>query len=934
MSNFKKHFGQTNSRNEINAESKSHFHCSLPNSYKANLEEVQHHSTACLQAMRNLCQSANNMAEGFTTLFQDTPFCEVATNLQHISQELATTTGEVCQHVNDNVTLQTSRVINRGLKEKNDESIQVMAHCFLLMLQTQCQFFNSASQVFEPLVRFQSLEDFFVGDNRDEILKEACASWLRMSQTTKTLRRGDSTAIGEFVNVCKNEGQNENPKMVEYKQRLDALILTYKYEFVLLPKTEFTIIGGFHQHPQCSALVLNGYCPDQIQSLLSQSQSVLEEMLRYKPKSQSEMPNQEELVKRLQTSLEDVTIQVDGEICKQKSSDKNNFYKIMDLLTNLAKKTIKQNGLKQDARLMALRLLSEMSPHSTHTQSHIAANILFGLSNLISIEQVPIENDFHNYLQVSSNGALLIIEVPSVWCLKIVIPDSPPEMQLCIPCQSLLGKVEVVYTVKFDVVKWSDGKKQNLPIIQVKLCKELEDNVHHVVKRQNQHASSPQSVLDSPISNLRKKFAKLNTKFNKKISSSSNKNMKENNKRQENIEKTKLVPSTNEQQQQDGQVKVLVSPLVTITSSDNNDTNSTPWSDESAEKTKGFATDVEVQSIVDLLSGGLKPPVHSTQLPKTHPETLMVIANTNHQQEGHSPGWNTQTKTTPTYGNFNPHYQEDEYSDKRWANSGVYPTQQPGKTKGIEHTGEQIEFAQYLAKNFFKKQGGLADEGHALSLASQWSMSEGKMNRTWPSIDPHAADGSDIINHSWPMGHDSGSSSDGEESASGDTYSMGLGLSGPGLMASVNRRRHSSGGEESLHIPGVFNAITEPPVKYPSALLDVQLDPKSVRTWPPKNAWQRPSSPQPPNNNQYIVNHQEQLDVHRPLQAQWSDPLSVRHSNVWGPATGSTPVSPASSFTSLTTPQPHGQRPKSTSPRPHPRLDRKYAYNVHQFQSR
>ncbi|XP_033118579.1 uncharacterized protein KIAA0355-like [Anneissia japonica] len=1145
MSNFKKHFGQTNSRNEVSIghESKSRFHCSLPNSYKAHLEEVQHHSMACLQAMRGLCQSANDMAEGFTTLFQDTPFCEVATNLQHISQELASTTGEVCQHVNDNVNLQTSRLINRGLKEKTDESMQVMAHCFLLMLQTQCQFFNSASQIFEPLVRYQSLEDFFIGDDRDEILKEACSSWLSMSQMTKTLRRGDAIPIGDLVNLSKSQNATD-PNMAEIKQRLDALVLTYKYEFVLLPKTDFTMIGGFHLHPQCSALVLNGCCHENhIQSLLNQSQSVLEEMVRYMPKNQSEMPNQEELAKRLKANLHDVTIQVEGEVCKQKPSKENNFQKIVDLIAKLVSKVVKQNGLtldvrllayrflaemcpqsthtqsqiathilfgrsnldliaklvskvvKQngltlDVRLLAYRFLAEMCPQSTHTQSQIATHILFGRSNLVSIEQVQIENGFHNYVQVSSHGPLLIIEVPTVWSLNLIIPSQ--SHHAVAGGKSILGKIEVVYTVKFDVVKWNDGKKQLLPTIQVKLCKELNENEQQVVTRQNQY---PSSQAESPISGLRKMFGKLNSKFHKKGSSSSkNSNfyVKSSRQGQDTSAQNTVYPAKpalTTDQRHDGQVKVLVSPVVTITSSDNTDTSSnTAWPNEGGEKTKGFATDTEVQNIVDLLSGGHKSPAKQCQHPKVHPETLIVIANPE-SQERHTSGWGTQQmKNAPKYGNFNPHYQEEDYSDKRWANSGIYVTQPSKMPKGVEHTGEHAEFAQYLANNFFKKHGftdeghalslasqwssserkmnrtwpsvdppcgekakgfatdtevqnivdllsgghkspakqrqhpkvhpetlivianpesqerhtsgwgtqqmknapkygnfnphyqeedysdkrwansgiyvsqpskmpkgvehtgehaefaqylannffkkhGFTDEGHALSLASQWSSSERKMNRTWPSVDP-PGDGSEV-SHSWPMGHDSGSSSDEDESACGDTYSMGLGLSGPGLMASVNRRRHSSGGEESLHIPAVFNAMGEPPaLKYPTALLDVQLDPKSVRTWPPKNVWQRPSSPQPPNNNQYVVNQQEQLDVHRPLQAQWSDPLSVRHSNVWGPATGSTPVSPASSFTSLNTPQAHGQRPKSTSPRPHPRLDRKYAYNVHQFQSR
>ena len=102
-----------------------------------------------------------------------------------------------------------------------------------------------------------------------------------------------------------------------------------------------------------------------------------------------------------------------------------------------------------------------------------------------------------------------------------------------------------------------------------------------------------------------------------------------------------------------------------------------------------------------------------------------------------------------------------------------------------------------------------------------------------------------------------------------------------------------------------------------------------MRTWPPKVAWQRSNDPSLQNPPAYQVPPQEQLHVHAPLAPQWSDPVGLRQqqsASLWPPAGGSTPVSPTQSMSTLPPPQ-QTPPPQTSSPRTHPKLDRRYAYS-------
>ena len=76
-------------------------------------------------AMNALCRSSTLLAETFVTLFQDTPFVELALRVKQASQDLAARTLNASEHIQEDGIAMVTRLIGRDSKEKSDEGIQV-----------------------------------------------------------------------------------------------------------------------------------------------------------------------------------------------------------------------------------------------------------------------------------------------------------------------------------------------------------------------------------------------------------------------------------------------------------------------------------------------------------------------------------------------------------------------------------------------------------------------------------------------------------------------------------------------------------------------------------------------------------------------------------------------------------------------------------------
>ncbi|XP_036877481.2 granule associated Rac and RHOG effector protein 1 isoform X5 [Manis javanica] len=199
-----------------------------------------------------------------------------------------------------------------------------------------------------------------------------------------------------------------------------------------------------------------------------------------------------------------------------------------------------------------------------------------------------------------------------------------------------------------------------------------------------------------------------------------------------------------------------------------------------------------------------------------------------------------------------------------------------------EKVGSDPEFARYVAgvSQAMQQKRQVQHGRRPGNPRGHWPPMD-DAHRTWPF--PEFFTEGDGLHSSWSGAQgDSASSSDETSSANGDSlFSM---FSGPDLVAAVKqRRKHSSGEQETSTLPS-------PPLL--TTVEDVNQDNKT-KTWPPKAPWQHPS-PLPstlpsPSTPLYAVSSPG---------SQWNDTMQMLQSPVWA----ATSDCSAASFTYMQTP--------------------------------
>lgn len=182
--------------------------------------------------------------------------------------------------------------------------------------------------------------------------------------------------------------------------------------------------------------------------------------------------------------------------------------------------------------------------------------------------------------------------------------------------------------------------------------------------------------------------------------------------------------------------------------------------------------------------------------------------------------------------------------------------------------GSDPEFARYVAGvSQAMQQKRQAQHGRRPgNPRGNWPPME-DAHRTWPL--PEFFTEGDSLHSGWSGAQgDSASSSDETSSANGDSlFSM---FSGPDLVAAVKqRRKHSSGEQETSTLPS-------PPLL--TTVEDVNQDNKT-KTWPPKAPWQHPS-PMPST----LPSPAAPLYAVASPGSQWNDTVQMLQSPVWAAA--------------------------------------------------
>ncbi len=661
-------------------------------------------------AMNALCRSSTLLAETFVTLFQDTPFVELALRVKQVSQDLAARTLNASEHIQEDGIAMVTRLIGRGSKEKSDEGIQVLARCFLLMLQTQCHFFRSATDAFTPLGCYEEVEDVLIGERCEDGVREACSSWIAASQATKSLRKGFPLMANErqlLQDARSHQGQQVDLKMSEVGQKLDLQLSLYKQALFELPKTELCLSGGFHLHQQCTSLLMQGCCgTEESQEIHThQSNKLLHQTVATVGETgQSQRLTVSEQRAALQADLQDVSLQVEGSMCQRSPNQEENFKAKLQAVEALVKETSRQLGVPINQEQVSLNLLCEVCPSVAVGQSRLAVQLLFGREDLVDIKASNLHGNLQKYAQISSHEGAFIVEVPTVWILDQCLWGKPAAGQ-----ETRLGTVEVVYLRRIEPSTLLEGRKPSLPLIKVKLRQAEQVSSFPTLKGNSKPVdSTPGSPLGKgfrhTMEKLASKFGLGSGQLTKTPSSEfyvpmdldqdaepTNHRSDDSGSGQSGMSQEPPIqhktPVGSSTPKRDVTIKetipmatqrpTMISPTVTITSHPSPTEEHAPWNKNVINfkgpvlNRKGFASDAEIQDVVDLLSGITRPSQtvigqHLDTFSHGSPRNTTPTPSTNSgsTQSTVSGGWGNIDPNPAKYGNFNPTFQEAEAQDR------------------------------------------------------------------------------------------------------------------------------------------------------------------------------------------------------------------------------------------------------------------------------
>ncbi|XP_030832024.1 uncharacterized protein KIAA0355 [Strongylocentrotus purpuratus] len=530
--------------------SRSQFHRTLPtNTFATNLEDLQTYSKQCLTAMNSMCQASGHLAETFAALFHDTSLAEAALRMQEVTHDLGSRTQDASTHVEEDVTAMMNRIINKGSSHKSEEGVQTLAQCFLLMLQTQYHFFQTAADLHAPLSRYQELEDLFIGEECQPEVRDACTSWMSAGQLTRPLRRGDTLASDEvhLLETGRGKSSHKDPKLMEARRKLESQSMIYKHEIAILPQTSFALLGGFHLHLQCLSMLLRSCCmPSEAQDIINRHGSNQLAAMAMGIGSQSTVGqaqpqvNQQEWFEAVCRELKTTTLQVDGTLCRQTSNTEEDFNIKMKTINNLVKDLAAHLGLMVDVQSITAQIVSHACSSLAHLHSQTAVQLLFGRAYVVTARSAEVSEPYKRYAQVTSQEGAIVVEVPSVWDLVMVSGAGlqgacPPELQdnnntgssqqteqhqQQQQQQSGLGACEVVYSAKIDLVDVVERRRISLPIIQVKLVKKdisITVTGPHTSMSSTSMTSTTQSESLSSPSGMKRTIEKLVSKFRQRV---------------------------------------------------------------------------------------------------------------------------------------------------------------------------------------------------------------------------------------------------------------------------------------------------------------------------------------------------------------------------------------------------------------------------------
>ncbi|XP_066288808.1 granule associated Rac and RHOG effector protein 1-like isoform X3 [Branchiostoma lanceolatum] len=443
---------------------------SMPVTLDTHVSDIQQSVNHFLNTLNSLCGAGTQLAEVFSTVFEETMLWDVTRQLMQVWSDVSLATSGNSTQVKEEVVMALSELALKGEGDAStdgnsslqEQDLQVLGKCLQCMLNLQYQFLTSYGSIMAAVKNSAGNHaSLLAAESRqhgDAVLQSsrevALHSWQTVKQMLYSLHQCQAVTLPDLSQQNLSEQVRRDAG-----QKLDQAWQVYKRTLERFAGNEFRLLGGFYCNPQALELVLKGCCSD-------------EEM-----RQSATNPHLTDPTTLIYKELARVDVQIGSVVYRGTSTGsprqniKNKMVAMRQLLQGAAEQHGKGSILGSVVDRLTCLVLSQACPSVTHPTSKTAVQLCFGRAGLVSVSCTSLPRGTTG-ARVTVSGTHVVVQVTTAWCLQ---KDNRvlSTLQRTSDDSCRLGVVDAIYTAIIDPARLLDGREQMLPTIQVKLRSDM-----------------------------------------------------------------------------------------------------------------------------------------------------------------------------------------------------------------------------------------------------------------------------------------------------------------------------------------------------------------------------------------------------------------------------------------------------------------------------
>ncbi|XP_035678903.1 granule associated Rac and RHOG effector protein 1-like [Branchiostoma floridae] len=443
---------------------------SMPVTLDAHVSDIQQSVNHFLNTLNSLCGAGTQLAEVFSTVFEETMLWDVTRQLVQVWSDVSLATSSNSTQVKEEVVMALSELALKGEGDASTEGnsslqeqdLQVLGKCLQCMLNLQYQFLTSYGSIMAAVKNSAGNHaSLLAAESRqhgDAVLQSsrevALHSWQTVKQMLYSLHQCQAVTLPDLSQQNLSEQVRRDAG-----QRLDQAWQVYKRTLERFAGNEFRLLGGFYCNPQALEQVLKGCCSDD------------------EIRQSATNPHLTDPTTLIYKELARVDVQIGSVVYRGTATGspgqniKNKMVAMRQLLQGAAEQHGKGSILGSVVDRLTCLVLSQACPSVTHPTSKTAVQLCFGRAGLVSVSCTSLPRGTTG-ARVTVSGTHVVVQVTTAWCLQ---KDNRvlSTLQRTSDDSCRLGVVDAIYTAIIDPARLLDGREQMLPTVQVKLRSDM-----------------------------------------------------------------------------------------------------------------------------------------------------------------------------------------------------------------------------------------------------------------------------------------------------------------------------------------------------------------------------------------------------------------------------------------------------------------------------